>query len=710
MALGALLTKHHASEALDSATKQAQFLADTIPAVLHKPINDIGLIMGPNLNNFSAALDDRLQVCSEEGRSALDVLAKDPLLEFATTAADRLSAVMKFAGEIEKTVNSGDFRAILESWNETAALLMDAAYACTKATCTKITKIHLNSSAKELKTIQEFMSKPFNFPPSIATWKLDPTQEKAAALRQVTKVRNVKLDLATHAEALQKELKEFGDRLNETVGQLNDSVKRVVERANSAAAYVRDPPDDVKTRLRLYKTLVVTGAAIVTVITAIYMFGNQCIMWRARTGFFSFTTASRAMLAAGFMFLLFFPMFMVVSTLGTTMGLAIDSKLCAPALDPGAPSSRPFIEFLAAKLGTQEATTTSAIPQEYDRRRAGLGSATVRRKRAAVSSPKNRTRRTERLAAANRGTVLKSQDRFKTLERRRVPRSPRRRRRQSPRGEGSGGGDDVQQPADITSALGREITPKAAEAILRRFVQCSNTGLSTFELLGRDLVTRMAKIILGRDSPWLALVRDAAGSPKLEALEKWGSEIPKLDNSVKSVFEKVGEVPMLWTDDGLLWSISSTVALSSLKEALRHKDNFRAKMKYVKGHVAKWDSMRPDLHRSIRDVLSVSRKAKEGFKKDLVLYFSDAKEQASCCRYCLKILERVGDCRQLYALYMSTVETVCVQGVPLLIIITCRSTIPRETRALERHAVSAQEETDYLSDRTCAILARRQSL
>ncbi|KAL1463985.1 hypothetical protein MTO96_043080, partial [Rhipicephalus appendiculatus] len=61
MALGALLTKGHASVALDNAQKQLQYIVHTMPGVLQTPLNDMGIIVGPNFKQFSTVLDERLK-------------------------------------------------------------------------------------------------------------------------------------------------------------------------------------------------------------------------------------------------------------------------------------------------------------------------------------------------------------------------------------------------------------------------------------------------------------------------------------------------------------------------------------------------------------------------------------------------------------------------------------------------------------------------
>ncbi|XP_075558154.1 uncharacterized protein LOC142590149 isoform X2 [Dermacentor variabilis] len=80
-----------------------------------------------------------------------------------------------------------------------------------------------------------------------------------------------------------------------------------------------------------------------------------------------------------------------------------------------------------------------------------------------------------------------------------------------------------ERPADLPSRLHKQFTPKALEGMLERFAQCSQANLPMFKLLRKDLVADLARVTLREDSPWLGLVDDTAGAPKLEAVDKFAS-------------------------------------------------------------------------------------------------------------------------------------------------------------------------------------------
>ncbi|XP_075558157.1 uncharacterized protein LOC142590152 [Dermacentor variabilis] len=92
MCLGALAMVRHASVAVDAANEQAQYLAKNLPDVLTKPSQDLALIAGTNIDEFSKAIDQRIKDCSEEAASMVDeVVDNSALLKFVATTAKRCS-------------------------------------------------------------------------------------------------------------------------------------------------------------------------------------------------------------------------------------------------------------------------------------------------------------------------------------------------------------------------------------------------------------------------------------------------------------------------------------------------------------------------------------------------------------------------------------------------------------------------------------------
>nr|XP_054925430.1 uncharacterized protein LOC126529170 [Dermacentor andersoni] len=61
MCLGALAMMRHASMALDAAAEQQRYLAKNLPVILTKPSQDLALIAGENIDEFSKAIDQRIK-------------------------------------------------------------------------------------------------------------------------------------------------------------------------------------------------------------------------------------------------------------------------------------------------------------------------------------------------------------------------------------------------------------------------------------------------------------------------------------------------------------------------------------------------------------------------------------------------------------------------------------------------------------------------
>ncbi|KAL1480180.1 hypothetical protein MTO96_051259 [Rhipicephalus appendiculatus] len=83
---------------------------------------------------------------------------------------------------------------------------------------------------------------------------------------------------------------------------------------------------------------------------------------------------------------------------------------------------------------------------------------------------------------------------------------------------------------------------------------------------------------------------------------------------------------------------------------------------YIADNLPNWNAMKSGSAASKKKVLQMGEKAKAAFNSDLLLFFDHVKEQ---------VRDHIGDCRSLYVLYLTTVETACNQGVSLLAAFWC---------------------------------------
>ncbi|KAH6943545.1 hypothetical protein HPB50_024318 [Hyalomma asiaticum] len=644
MAIGALVTRSHASVAWGGLQEQLGYIVHTMPGVLRKPITDIGIIVGPNFKTFSAALNERMK---------------------------SLTLIGELADKIENASNSDDVVKVRNNFFKATDSVYDAATACTTP-CPAATKSSLESKNSEFE--QFSIGNPVTLPSSLKGMVSELKKPRqAAALKEVPTSKRLKETLDNNTKELHEKLKEFSDRFSKSIGKLDDSVKRMVKRAQEAAASLKSPPVEVKTGMAAYQAVISVVAAVIAIIVGLYIFGNQCIMWRASSGFCSFNTASWAMTLAVFVFLISFPIFMVASSFGTIVGLGVDRRVCTPAMHLGAPTSRPFIEFLAEKLGTKEARQRSAASPEDDaemtrgvagRRRhvriasaesrhlvATSGSTTRQRKRATVDSPRRqRHRHHAKRRASARGSTLKTAQRLESRHHRNAVRLAKARRGKTARDDNEGGTGGSKPRTDIASALSEAITPKALEGVAERFAKCSHTRLSYFKLLGKDLVTSMARTVLGRKGPMLGLLDDEAGDPKFDALEKMGSGSATLGKVVTFMFTEFANSPInvneitdisgqakggksdfvkLETLKADLQRLLSSAGPDVIDKAAQNLTkvvmvNGKTLDKYIEEHMDKLKTLQPALESSVKKVLKV-----DGFKSDVTQFFSHTKEQAA---------------------------------------------------------------------------------
>ncbi|XP_070379854.1 uncharacterized protein [Dermacentor albipictus] len=354
MVFGALLTMGHASVALDGIKKQGRFLADAIPGVFHGPINDLGVIAGPNFKEFLSALDQRFDDCTEEAATAATT---NPLLKFASTAAERLLQIKQLIETADEAAISDDALEVYLSNRNASDSIDDAMEACS-GSCELIMP-----NLQDMKlNVAELRYSQVRLPLDVSDLRDTLSDgDLSRHLAQIPTQKKIGKDFRKQTKESKAKLRQYAARFVKSVGELNDSVKRSVEQAQKAVLSLDNMPDDVATGLGIYEMVVTVVAVVISIIVALYLLGNQCSMWRAQSGWCSFNAASWAMTVAAFAFILSFPVFVIVSTLGMSTGMAADRRLCVPAQDLGAPGSRSFVEFLAGRLGSKALRSKSAL-------------------------------------------------------------------------------------------------------------------------------------------------------------------------------------------------------------------------------------------------------------------------------------------------------------------------------------------------------------
>ncbi|KAH7949475.1 hypothetical protein HPB49_011113 [Dermacentor silvarum] len=444
MVLGALVTKDHASMTLDGLQKQGRYLADSIPGVLHQPINDFGVIGGPNLREFLSALDHRI----------------DGLL--------RMSRLIKM---IEQAANSSAIKKVRESTGKGSNSVDDTIKPCI-GSCGSVIEKKLKDIKLNLDDF--FNSSQVQLPPIVQELKEKLTKDDLHRyFAQIPSKKKVGMDLRNQAKETKATLHKYADRFSESVGELNDTVKRSVEEIKKALVSLYNISDDVATGLRIYEAVITVVAGVITIIATLYVLEAYAlnIASRQRQG--------------------------------------------------GGASSKP--RHLVATSGSHSG----------------------HRKRATVASSKRL--HGEKHLASGRRFVRKTAGRFESPERRESRNAPQTARNRRRRRQGDGDIGGFKPPADLSSALQKKFTAKALKGVVERFSQCASAKVPLVKLLGKDLVTNLARVILGKSSPWLGLVDDTAGPPKFKALENLGSQWSVL-NIGKDVKKQLNVFTQSWID------------------------------------------------------------------------------------------------------------------------------------------------------------------
>ncbi|KAH7949929.1 hypothetical protein HPB49_017105 [Dermacentor silvarum] len=254
------------------------------------------------------------------------------------------------------------------------------------------------------------------------------------------------------------------------------------------------------------------------------------------------------------------------------------------------------------------------------------GSHSRQRKRATVTSSKRR--HGAKHPPTGQGLARKTSRRVESLEReesRNAPQARRRRRRKPLRHIGG-----FKPPADLPAALRKEFTATALKGVVERFAQCSSEKLPLVKLLGKELATNLATVILGKNSPWLGLVDDTAGSPKLKALDDLSSQWSVL-NVGKDVQQQLNVFTQFQINVAEFKQLATADTIKQAEQDLEKAGMVEGKSidTYVRENVAKWDSMHSGLQGSVDKVVAIAEKAKAGLSSDLLQFFEHAKEQAS---------------------------------------------------------------------------------
>ncbi|KAL3252736.1 hypothetical protein MRX96_054796 [Rhipicephalus microplus] len=523
--------------------------------------------------------------------------------------------------KIDGVLASEDLTEVTEGVNKVLSSLGSAQTVCVPPSCPQDVKDKLGSVETDLKQLQG-----------------NTEVEVSPKFVNLTKTMKV-------VKGLEKKLERFGGRLNKSVGQLEDSLKDVLEKLRKASASADHPSEEVNSVMGMYAVLVTLFTGVITVVVGIYLFGNQCLISRASTGCCSFNTASWAMVVAVLAFLISFPILVVASRFGTTAGLSIDRKVCAPAMDLGT-----HVSLVAGARRREGGASSSSSMSWRLSTTSGRGTRWLKR----VASPKNRRDRSKRRRVPAR--AYKWHERAQRFETPEHKKAARRRRGQKPRGDDHEG-DDVGSfvpPADIASVLWKELTPKALEGVVERFAQCSHTGLSYFKLLSKDLMTDMARAYLGPKSPWLGLIDDSAGAPKLDVLERMDTKFPSVLNDLAKTLSDISPATAI---DGKEFETISTKA-ESAKEDFRKFGDMKKKLQgyvnnagpdvtyraarnltkdfmignkpvgiYIADNLPNWNVMKSGIADSKKEVLQMGEKVKAAFNSDLALFFDPSKNR-----------------------------------------------------------------------------------
>ncbi|XP_072145952.1 uncharacterized protein [Dermacentor andersoni] len=758
MSAGALVTVRHAPVALDAAKDHERYLANNLPAVLEKSSHDLAVIAGTNINEFSNAIDRRTKDCSEEAASTVDsVVSKSALLNFVATTAKRLMEIDRLIRAVDEAANHPDLGLVWASIHNASVCIDDAMKVCTgqcdAQTMGEIQKqLHgLDQFAQgtEIKLphgVKQLMDKLKNTNMS-AVLALIPSSEKASE------------NINRSTEGLRTELQVFAGHIDKIIRQLDALAKRSLNVTKNLVSLLENVTGDVAPSPGVYQGFVTAVAGITAIIVGLYALGNQCLMLRAPTGVCSFSTASRVMLVAVFVFVVFFPLSMITSTLGTSIGMVADQKLCVPAQSLGAPGSHSFIEFLANSLGSKGAGHTSAALHEEGtaseeameneddteneedaemedgtERKDGMESEQAAASEESAGGEESSLQRGDggysisRHQEENHGSsswerVCGTATEHITEQQKCAPHAMRKKAgcfvHSSPHSpdplhfhEDIGASEPDE---NLSSKLSKVFSPTSLLAIFEQFGKCSNEGLSFFELFGTDIMRNITVTVLSEKSPWLGLVDDGVGAPRFSGLQKLGEEpAPNIDDEVKG---KLGAFALPILKGGLFkeladkaeasiknisvihhirrkieellsYSTSSQPDLqrtgTAVRSVLKRKDSFigllsgisqraqeldeafdvngKSFYEVIKENVHAWEKMRLDLGESMKTIRDVGLGAETGFAYDVEDFFNHVKAE---------VRTRVGDCRALYALYRSTVSTVCDQGVRPLATFWC---------------------------------------
>lgn len=640
MLLGAFITKDHISIAVHGAKKQAYFLVTTLPLVIDKHLQVLDELVVTNLDQLEEAVTTQAKSCEGELTTAVgDILNKSQRLKFLYITLQRLQTIERRLDDIEAVITGSKVAGMRFKINSAFSVLHSAATLCS--------------------------------PPCDAHLKQELTQMA------------LQLDIDSRIKPLHKAM-DFKDDLS----SLN-----ITDRLGDI------PIPDVLTK------------TIEDITDAIYS-GLR----RVKRGFCGLYVASWVLSAAVVLFQLLFPVALLVSTLSLAVGTVFDRFLCFPAQHPGSPASLVIIDFLLNKAMEQ----ARAVGRRHITENSGaLLMVSAVAKNGSHLKPVSSSWKLNVSIGKCWDSTDEEQNKTVPTDYEAEPPMPQQRveqdvRRVMPRDDGerwrlyqamgrknvtrtraglkvqkvnlvtlpdgqldhsidaaSTLKDRVEHGTDV-AILPKGFTKFAPEMLLKigkRFGMCSADHLSFVNLLGDDLMVRMARRLLGaRRNQLLRLIERNRAPTTLDAFEQLsgGRRLLQLDTALTNMLSISPDVISSLGKVSDLAGITPTIFhhLAEEEQILNASMDLSSACTvdgkdlaaYISENLKKWDSTAANTETSVASLVARIQRIKTGFNKDLQKYFSHAKTQ---------VRDHFGDCHSLYVMYMTTVDTACNGGVRL---------------------------------------------
>ncbi|XP_049523973.1 uncharacterized protein LOC125945743 [Dermacentor silvarum] len=340
---------NHLPSAISSLQDHAKFLAEKAPGILWQPLNDTGVLVNTNSDEFQTAVSSRLEACAVDVGVAVDqALTNSPLLKFVSTTAQYLQAADPLATKLVDAVEQ--LRANMSDlWRQhihnASIELQQAETRCPGCV-----------PAKHKQQVDGFKAALNQVSTSVDQLKTLRDKMKSANLQQyVDKISQgslIKIMIQAKAMDLKNAIGNFLD-----VGRklfnltANSFISATSVRLQQLKTYENiefsDTVKDIQSKYSLGTIGIVVGMAIVC---ALYTIANQCSCANQRTGLCSLRSGSWFLSGAVFFFLLAFSVSIVASSFGVVVGIGIERVLCHPLEQPTAPECRHMLAFVQKAL------------------------------------------------------------------------------------------------------------------------------------------------------------------------------------------------------------------------------------------------------------------------------------------------------------------------------------------------------------------------